>query len=306
MTISLLLFQLLNGLQYGVMISLLAAGLTLIFGILNVVNLAHGSLYMIGAYSGATVYNYTNSFGLAVVVAISLTAIIGLALERLVISHLYKRDHLDQILVTIGLILIFNEAARMGWGVAPYYMTIPEVFDAQVSIFGIVYPSYRLLILAVGLLFAAISYFAIHYTRMGMLVRAGAQDAEICAALGVNVRKLNALIFAVGAGLAGIAGVLASPIISVEPTMGENMLILAIIVIVIGGFGSMKGAFFASVIVGLIDTVGRIFLPIALSAILPQSSASAAGPAIASMLIYILMAVVLVWRPDGLFPVRGR
>lgn len=306
MTSSLLLFQLLNGLQYGVMLSLLAAGLTLVFGIMNFINLSHGALYMMGAFVGATTYNVSGSFLFAIAAAVAATAAIGMLIERLVLWRLYSRDHLDQVLVTYGFILIFNEIARTVWGVAPYYMAVPEFFSGPIRFLGIVYPSYRLVIVSVGVAFAIALYLLIHKTRFGMLVRAGSQDAEIVGALGVNVRKLNSVIFALGAGLAGLAGVLAGPIVSVEPGMGENILILTFVVIVVGGIGSVRGAFLAAMIVGLLDTLGRAFALPLLTMFASAQVAAAAGPALASITIYIVMALVLAVRPEGLFPVKGR
>lgn len=303
---SLLIVQTLNGLQFGVMLFLLAAGLTLIFGIMNFVNMMHGALYMTGAYFAATIYNKTGHFLLALAAVIPATMLIGILLERLVFVRLYDRSHLDQVLSTYGFILIFNEIARSLWGPSPYFMGLPDSLSGTYQILGVGYPEYRLVIVAAGLAIALGAYFLIHRTRFGMLIRAGASDRQMVAGLGVNIAKLNTMIFGLGAGLAGIAGAMAAPILSVEPGMGETILILTVVVIVIGGVGSIRGAFFAALIVGLVDTVGRVMLPSLFEAFLSASLAGAAGPAVASMIIYLLMAVVLAVNPEGLFPVRGR
>jgi branched-chain amino acid transport system permease protein len=304
LTVQLFLTQALNGLQLGVLLFLLAAGLTLVFGIMNFVNLAHGSLYMMGAYFAATVFDKTGSFLLAGAIAIPATMLLGIVVERVALTHLYSRDHLDQVLATFGLILFFNELVRIVWGPASVYMNAPPALSGTVEIFGLAYPAYRFAIIAVGLAVGAGLYFLIHRTRVGMLIRAGATHPEIVSALGVNVRGLNTLVFGLGAALAGLAGLMAGPIVSVQSGMGEPILILTLVVIVTGGIGSIRGAFYGALIVGVVDTIGRAFLPIVLREVLEKSLAQAAGPAIASMLIYVLMAVVLAIRPQGLFPVR--
>jgi branched-chain amino acid transport system permease protein len=304
MSATLLLAQLLNGLQYGVLLFLLAAGLTLVFGIMSFVNLAHGSLYMMGAYAAAMAYAASNSFAIAVLAAASVALALGLVLELTVVSRLYRRDHLDHVLATFGLVLFFNELVRMVWGPQPYFVQVPEVLSGTVDLLGFSYPSYRFAIIAVGLLVAVGSYLLIHKTRIGMLIRAGAQNPLMVSALGVNIRLLNALLFGVGAMLAGLAGAMAGPILSVQSGMGEPVLITTLVVIVIGGIGSVSGAFYASLIVGLVDTLGRAFLPTLLRQVAERSIADAAGPALASMSVYLLMAVVLAWRPQGLFPAR--
>ncbi len=298
---NLLLSQLLNGVQYGILLFLLAAGLTLVFGIMSFVNLAHGSLYMMGAYFAATAYNHTNSFLLAVVAALVGCVILGIILERVAVSKLYSRDHLDHVLVTFGLVLFFNELAQIIWGTQPYFLPVPGWLDQTVNLFGITYPAYRFAIIVVGLLAAVGSYLLIHKTRLGMLIRAGSVNPAIVGALGVNIKMLNALLFAIGAALAGLAGVMAGPILSVQSGMGEPVLITTLVVIVIGGIGSVSGAFYAALIVGIADTLGRAFLPMLLREVMARDIANAAGPAIASMLIYVLMAVVLAIRPQGLF-----
>ena len=304
MSFNLFIIQALNGLQLGVLLFLMAAGLTLVFGIMNFVNLAHGSMYMMGAFIAAALYNHTGSFWLAALLLLPIMMLLGMALDRLALSQLYDRDHLDQVLATFGLILFFNEAARMIWGASPVYMDVPEALSGAVQFFGIRYPAYRLLIIIAGLAVALGCYLLVHHTRLGMLLRAGATHREMVGALGVNIRLLNALLFGLGAVLAGVAGLLAGPIMSVQVGMGEPILILTMVVIVIGGIGSIRGAFYASLIVGVVDTLGRTLLPALLRNAMERSSADIAGPAIASMMIYILMAVVLALRPHGLFPVQ--
>lgn len=298
---TLVLSQLLNGVQYGVLLFLLAAGLTLVFGIMSFVNLTHGSLYMLGAYFGATAYNQTSSFMLAIVAAVGGCIIVGVILERLAVSRLYSRDHLDHVLVTFGLLLFFNEMAQIIWGTQPYFLPVPAWLDGTVNLFGINYPAYRFAIILAGLLAAVGSYWLIHKTRLGMLIRAGSVNPQMIGALGINIKFLNALLFAVGAALAGLAGVMAGPILSVQSGMGEPVLITTLVVIVIGGIGSVSGAFYAALVVGIVDTLGRAFLPMLLREVMARDLANAAGPAIASMLIYVLMAVVLAIRPQGLF-----
>ncbi len=305
MSATLLFTQLLNGLQLGVLLFLLASGLTLVFGIMNFVNLTHGSLYMMGAYFAAAAFNtFGGSFLAAAIAAVPGTLLLGLLMERLALSTLYGRDHLDQVLATFGLILFFNEVVRFIWGPASVYINVPEWLTGPVNLFGLSYPSYRLAIIAVGLVVGAGLYLLIHRTRIGMLIRAGASNADMVSALGVNIKGLNSLVFALGAGLAGLAGLMAGPIVSVQSGMGEPILILTLVVIVTGGIGSIRGAFYGALIVGIVDTVGRAFLPALLREFLERSIAQAAGPAIASMLIYLLMAAVLALKPAGLFPVK--
>ncbi len=305
MTTGLALTQLLNGLQLGVLLFLLASGLTLVFGIMNFVNLMHGSLYMMGAYFAAAAYNATDgSFLAAALVAVPATLLLGLLVERLLLTTLYQRDHLDQVLATFGLILFFNELVRAIWGPSSVYMNTPQWLSGTVELFGLPYPAYRFAIIAVGLVVGAGLYLVIHRTRVGMLIRAGASNPDMVSALGVNIKGLNTVVFALGAALAGLAGLMAGPIVSVQSGMGEPILILTLVVIVTGGIGSIRGAFYGALIVGTVDTVGRAFLPALLREFLERSIAQAAGPAIASMLIYLLMAAVLALRPQGLFPVK--
>ena len=302
MSLTLLLAQLLNGLQYGVMLVLLAAGLTLVFGIMSFVNLAHGSLYMLGAYAGAVAGVHSGSFVLGVLAAIATGMAVGLLLEWVAVSRLYRRDHLDHVLATFGLVLFFNELVRMIWGSQPVFVALPEALSGTVELLGFSYPTYRFVIIVVGLAVAAGSQWLIHRTRVGMLIRAGSVNPGMVAALGVNINLLNALLFALGAGLAALAGAMAGPILSVQSGMGEPVLITTLVVIVIGGIGSVHGALYAAIIVGMVDTLGRTFLPMLLRTVADREVANAAGPALASMLIYLLMAVVLAWRPQGLFP----
>ena len=304
-TAGLVLIQLLNGVQLGVLLFLMAAGLTLVFGIMNFVNLAHGSLFMIGAYFAATSYDWSGSFIVASLCAVFGTLLVGFAIERLALSGLYRRDHLDQVLCTFGLILIFNELVQIAWGLAPLYLGTPAALTGIVSIAGQPYPLYRASVIAVGLVVGLLLYLLIHRTRVGMLIRAGALNPVMVAALGVNIRLLNTVIFALGAALAGLAGLMAAPLVSVQSGMGEPILILTLVVIVTGGIGSIRGAFYGALIVGIVDTVGRAFLPLLLRWAIDPSVAQAAGPAIASMLIYLLMAMVLAVRPQGLFPVKN-
>jgi branched-chain amino acid transport system permease protein len=302
MTMSLLLTQLLNGLQLGVLLFLLAAGLTLVFGIMSFVNLAHGSLYMLGAYFAASAYTHTESFGLALLAGVGGCVVLGFLLERLAISRLYRRDHLDHVLATFGMVLFFNELVRIVWGPQPYFLPVPAFLESTVDLLGISYPSYRFAIIVVGLLVALGAHLLMQKTRLGMLIRAGAVNPAMVGALGVDIKLLNALLFALGAALAGLAGVMAGPILSIQSGMGEPVLITTLVVIVIGGIGSISGAFYASLIVGVADTLGRAFLPALLREVASREVANAAGPALASMLIYVLMALVLAIRPQGLFP----
>jgi len=305
MTAGLFFTQLLNGVQLGVLLFLLSAGLTLVFGIMNFVNLTHGSLYMMGAYFAAAAYNWSGgSFLIAGLIGVPATLVLGIVVERVALSTLYTRDHLDQVLATFGLILFFNELVRIIWGPNAVYMNVPDALSGTVDLFGLPYPSYRFAIIAVGLGVGAALYLLIHRTRVGMLIRAGASNPAMVSALGVNIKLLNTLVFGLGAALAGLAGLMAGPILSVQPGMGEPILILTLVVIVTGGIGSIRGAFYGALLVGIVDTIGRVFLPGLLREFFERSIAQAAGPAIASMLIYLLMAAVLALRPQGLFPVK--
>jgi branched-chain amino acid transport system permease protein len=306
MPLSLVFEQLLNGLQYGVMLFLMAAGLTLVFGIMNLVNLAHGSLYMVGAYLAVAAVKWTGSYPLGVVLALAGTLLIGMLVELVALRRLYDRDHLDQVLATFGLILFFNEAISILWGRSAIYASIPSWLQGHVSLFaGSSYPIYRLAVLAVGLLVALLLWYVVARTRLGMLIRAGASNRAMVAALGVNIQLLYTIVFGFGAALAGLAGLMAGPIYAVQPGMGELILIQVFVVIVIGGIGSVRGALVGAVVVGIVDTLGRAFLKPVLATLISATAAESAGPALASMLIYLLMAIVLALRPAGLFPARG-
>jgi len=306
MTLFLVLEQGLNGLQFGVMLFLMAAGLTLVFGIMNLVNLAHGSLYMVGAYLATMFVQLTGSFVLAVALALAGTLLVGVVVELVALRTLYERDHLDQVLATFGLILFFNELIAILWGRAALYSSLPAWLSGHIQVLpGVRYPVYRALVILVGLAVAALLWVVVSRTRLGMLVRAGASNRTMVAALGVNIRLLYTVVFGFGAALAGLAGLMAGPIYAVQPGMGEQILIQVFVVIVIGGIGSIRGALVGSVIVGMVDTLGRAFLKPMLATFLSPSAADTAGPALASMLIYMLMAAVLAFRPQGLFPARG-
>jgi branched-chain amino acid transport system permease protein len=303
----LILEQCLNGVAFGLLLFLLAAGLTLVFGIMDLVNLAHGSLYMMGAYFAATFAAWTGSFVLAAVLALGATLLLGMALEVIALRKLYGRDHLDHVLATFGLILFFNELVRVIWGPGGRSLPLPAWLNTSVELLpGLPYPAYRIAIIVTALGVALFLYLLVMRTRLGMLIRAGASNREMVGALGVNINLLYTLVFGLGAALAGLAGLMQAPIQTVQIGMGENILILAFVVIIIGGIGSIHGAFTAALLVGLIDTVGRAFLPDLMRLILSSRSASAVGPALSSMLIYLLMAVVLALRPEGLFPVSGK
>ena len=302
MSAALVVEQLLNGLQFGVMLFLMAAGLTLIFGVMGLINLAHGSLYMIGAFAAAGVAAWTGSFWLALMGALMAAAIVGALVEMLVIRRLYDRDHLDQVLATFALILIFSEGTRFFFGSLPLYLDTPDLLSGPTTLpGGIEYSKYRLFIIAVGLAVGAGLFWLIARTRIGIQIRAGEADREMIAALGVDIRKLYTMVFALGAALAGLAGAMIGPIQSVEVGMGEPVLILAFVVIVIGGIGSIKGAFVGALLVGLTDTHGRIMLPQLFGIFMDASSATTVGASLASMSIYILMAGILLFRPSGLF-----
>ena len=305
MSIQLLLIQGLNGVQLGILLFLVAAGLTLVFGVMDFINLAHGVQYMIGAYLAAWIAGATGSFWLALLLALPLALALGLVLEFLVFRHLYDRDHLQQVLATFGVILVLNEGVKLLFGAAPLQVPMPEALQGGVRLMeGLLYPTYRVAIIAGGLATAGLLWWLVERTKVGMLVRAGATNAPMVAALGVDIRRLFMVVFGFGAMLAGFAGVLAAPILSVEPGMGDNLLILAFVVIVIGGIGSIRGAFVAALLVGLVETLGRSLVPDLMRLFLPAAEARQAGAAIASMLVYIAMAAILAFRPAGLFPVR--
>ena len=306
MPVTLVLEQALNGLQFGLMLFLLAAGLTLVFGIMDMINLAHGSLYMVGAYLTAAAAQASGSFLVGIGAGVIGTAIFGIALEMSARRRLYQRDHLAQVLGTFAILLMCNEGVRMIWGAQPILLNPPAALAGPVELWpGFYYPAFRLLIIAVGLAVAALLYVLVARTRLGMQVRAGASNREMALAMGSDIRRLFTLVFGFGAALCAVAGGLLGPLVAVQVGMGENILILAFVVIVIGGIGSIRGALMGSLLVGMVDTVGRTFVPVALGGLLGPSAASGAGPALASILIYVLMAVVLFWKPQGLFPARG-
>jgi branched-chain amino acid transport system permease protein len=304
---ALVLEQTLNGLQFGVMLFLMAAGLTLVFGIMNLVNLAHGSLYMVGAYLAAAFAQWSGSFVLGVALALPATLVVGIAVEVIALRTLYERDHLDQVLATFGLILFFNELISIIWGRAAIYTSVPTILGGHFRILpGVPYPTYRAVIIVVGVLVSGLLWFLVTRTRLGMRIRAGASNRTMVSALGVNVRLLYTLVFGLGAALAGLAGAMAGPIYAVQPGMGEAILIQVFVVIVIGGIGSIRGAMVGAMVVGMADTLGRAFLKPMLATVISPPAADKAGPALASMLIYLLMAAVLFFRPEGLFPARSR
>ncbi len=306
MDVSLVVEQFLNGFQLGIILFLMAAGLTLVFGILDMVNLAHGSLYMIGAFYGATFAVWTDSFILGVVLMVPAMLLTGIVIEVIALRTLYARDHLDQVLATFGLILFFNALTRIIWGPEGVVVPLPDFLNGSVDlVFGIVYPVFRITIIGVGLAVALGLWLLVSHTRIGMLIRAGASNRTMAGALGVNIPMLFTIVFGIGAVLAGLAGLIFAPIQTVFVGMGEDVLILAFVVIVIGGIGSIRGAFIAAILAGLIDTMGRSFLDVLLLVFLSPNAAESAGPALSSMLIYILMAAILFFRPQGLFPPKG-
>ncbi|SMX49134.1 branched-chain amino acid ABC transporter permease [Maliponia aquimaris] len=306
MSLILVAEQILNGLQFGIMLFLMAAGLTLIFGVMGLINLAHGSLYMVGAFCAAAVSAATGSFLLALVAALAGAAAAGALIELAVIRRLYARDHLDQVLATFALILIFSESTRWLFGSFPLYLDVPAALSGPITLpGGIQYPLYRLTLILVGLTVAAGLFLLIARTRIGVRIRAGENDREMIAALGVDIDRLYTFVFALGAALAGLAGALVGAIQSVQVGMGEPVLILAFVTIVIGGIGSIKGALVGALLVGLTDTLGSIFLPQLFKLFMAPAAATQTGASLASMAIYILMAAVLIWRPTGLYGVRA-
>ena len=302
MSLALFLEQLFNGFQTGITLFLISAGLTIILGTMNFVNLAHGSQVMIGAYVATYFFGLTESFFLGIIFAIPCTFIFGITLEILIIRHFYNRDHMEQVLVTFGLIIFFNEVIRIVFGPASLYSTIPKILSNSVMLLPeLPYPAYRLFIIGIGIFSALIIYVLIHKSKIGAMVRAGENNSIIASALGININLLFRLVFATGATFAGLAGMMIGPLTSIEPGMGEPLLILALVVIIIGGVGSIKGAFFSAILIGIIDTLGRVFIPFLLKLFLNNSSADGAGPALSSMLVYILMIIILIKKPNGLF-----
>lgn len=305
MSLTLLSVQTLNGLQLGVLLFLIAAGLTLVFGVMDFINLAHGVQYMIGAYLAAMFTAMTGSFWTGLLLTLPTALAFGLLLEFLIFRRLYERDHLEQVLATLGLIIFLNQAVKSIWGAAPLSVPVPELLSGSVVLApGLLYPVYRLALIGSGLAVALGLYLLVSRTRVGMLVRAGATNAPMVSALGVDIGRLFMVVFGFGAMLAGFAGAMVAPILSVEPGMGDNLLILTFVVIVIGGIGSIRGALISALMVGLIDTLGRAFGPELLRLVMAPAAASQTGRSLAPMLIYILMAAVLFFRPSGLFPVK--
>lgn len=302
----LLIVQALNGFQLGMLLFLIASGLTLVFGVMKFVNLAHGVQYMLGAYLGVTFAAHVGGFWSGLVLASLTTGLVGLGLEWLIYRHLYGRGDLEQVLATFGVIITLNEAVRLIWGSSPLQLAMPQALSASFQLMpGLRYPIYRVALGLTGIATALLLALVVNKTRIGMLIRAGATSQEMVSALGVDIGRLFRFVFGIGAMLAGFAGVLAAPLVSVEPGMGESLLILAFVVIVIGGLGSIRGAFVAAIIVGLVDTLGRAMITDLAHALLSGPSAARLGPALASMLIYLVMACVLAVRPAGLFAARA-
>jgi branched-chain amino acid transport system permease protein len=307
MDMTLLAAQLINGLQLGILLFLLASGLSLIFGIMDFVNLAHGSLYMVGAFFCATLTQWTGNFIWGVILALPATAVVGLLVELIVVRKLYQRDHLDHVLATFGLILVFDTATQMIWGPDGIVVPLPAWLDGRVILFSdIVLPTYRIAIISVGLVVALGLFLIVTQTRLGMRIRAGASNRDMIGALGVDINLLFTLVFAMGAVLAGLAGMMIAPITEASVGMGNGIIIVTFVVIVIGGIGSIKGAFAAAMIVGLIDTMGRSYLDSLFKLFMSDQNAETSAPAISAMLVYILMAAILAIRPQGLFPPKGR
>ena len=306
MSLSLFLVQSLNGLQFGILLFLIAAGLTLVFGVMGFINLAHGVQYMIGAYLTFMFYQVTGNFFAALILGLVAALAIGLACEILIFRHLYARDHLDQVLATFGIILFVNEAVKAIWGPSSLILPPPESLSWSFEIIeGLQYPIYRLAVIAVGIAVAFGLYLIVFKTRVGMLIRAGATNPDMVSALGVDIKRLFMIVFGFGAMLAGFAGAIAAPMFSLEPSMGDDLLIVVFVVIIIGGIGSIRGAFIAAVMVGMLETLGRSVATDLLKLVFDASAANQIGPALSSMLIYILMAAILFFKPEGLFPARG-
>ena len=302
---NLLISQLMNGLQLGLLLFLLASGLTLIFGIMDFINLSHGSFYMIGAYFCGSIVAYTGSFVLGVLIGLVGVFVVGALVEWFIARKLYRKDHLDHVLVTFGLILIFDTLVHLLWGASGMAIPLPAVLNGQITFGSIVLPTYRLLIIVAGLLVAAFLYILVTKTRLGMLIRAGASNRTMIEALGININRLFLIVFALGATMAGLAGMLIAPITEASIGMGNDIIIIAFVVVIIGGIGSVQGAFYAAMMLGLIDTLSRSYLDQLLGLAMPNAYAETAAPALSAMLVYILMAAVLAFRPQGLFPQDG-
>ena len=303
---NLLISQLMNGLQLGLLLFLLASGLTLIFGIMDFINLSHGSFYMVGAYFCGTIVAYSGSFVLGVIFGLCGVFVVGAIVEWVIVRKLYLSDHLDHVLVTFGLILIFDTLVHMIWGASGMAIPLPASLNGQITLGSVELPTYRLVIIIAGLLVAAALYFLVSKTRLGMLIRAGASNRTMVEALGVNINRLFLIVFALGAAMAGLAGMLIAPITEASIGMGNDIIIIAFVVVIVGGIGSVKGAFFAALIIGLIDTLSRSYLDVLLNLVMPVNYAETAAPALSAMLVYVLMATVLAFRPQGLFPPAGK
>jgi len=285
MTTSLFFVQLINGLQYGLLLFLIASGLTLVFGVMGILNLAHGSMYMVGAYLAWYFVQQTDSFTLSALISAIIALLIGIVVERTLIQRLYRRNHLDQVLLTIGMIFVFNALQSILWGNDPLGVQVPEAMSAAIPLTEVVeYPVYRIFVALVCVAIAAVMYFMINRTRLGMLIRAGESNREMVECLGIDISRLYTIVFAIGVMLAAVAGVIAAPMSSIVPGMGEHVLIACFVVVVIGGMGSIKGAFIGALLVGLVDTFASVLLP-----------------QLSSMMIYILMAFILLIKPQGLF-----
>ncbi|MBI2725804.1 MAG: branched-chain amino acid ABC transporter permease [Polaromonas sp.] len=294
--------QTLNGLQLGLMLFLLAAGLTLVFGIMDLINLAHGSLYMFGGFLTVVFMRLTGNFALALPLGIIATGLVGALLEMSLLRRLYGRSHLSQVLATFGLILVSNDVIRFFFGPSAVMLDMPAALSQPLTLAnGFSYSSYRLVVIAAGIVTAILLSLLINRTRFGMWIRAGASDRETAQAMGVNIKLVFTLVFALGAMLCALAGGLLGPLFSVQMGMGESIIILAFVVVVIGGMGSIKGAFLGAIAIGFLDTFGRSVLPSVMRTYFPDLSADTMAPAIAAMLTYALMIAVLIWRPQGLF-----
>lgn len=302
---NLFIVQLMNSVQLGLLLFLLASGLTLIFGIMDFINLSHGSFYMMGAYFCGSVVARTGSFLAGVITGLVGVFVLGALIEWFIARKLYKEDHLDHVLVTFGLILVMDTLVHLIWGPSGLSIPLPHMLNGQIVIGTIVFPTYRTLIIVGGLAVAAILYLLVARTRLGMLIRAGASNRDMVESLGINIDRLFLIVFAIGAAMAGFAGILIAPITEATIGMGNDIIIIAFVVVIVGGIGSVKGAFYAALIIGVIDTMSRSYLDDFLKLLMEPQFAETAAPAISAMLVYILMAAVLAFKPSGLFPPAG-
>ena len=301
----LLITQLLNGIQLGLLLFLVASGLTLIFGIMDFINLSHGSFYMLGAFFCASIVAKTGSLIVGVLGAIIAVFAVGALVEYLIVRKLYKNDHLDHVLVTFGLILVFDSLAHIIWGAAGAVIPLPDILNTQISIATLIIPTYRLVIIGCGFLVAIALYVLVTHSKLGMLIRAGASNRDMVAALGVNIDRLYLLVFAIGAAMAGFAGLLIAPLTEASIGMGNEIIIIAFVVVIVGGIGSIKGAFYGAILIGFLDTLGRSYLGDFLRLFLSSEAAETAAAPLSAMMIYILMAIILVVKPRGLFSPSG-